>query len=161
MAGLATLGAIALAVAAPGRSSIVLHWYAVVLAGSGAWFLLRLLAVALPGHHPSVFEAIKEPRQTPADPLPELEHEERTVSFSSWLASDFHFRLRPLLREIAGDRLAVRRAVDLAREPEAARRLLGQPAWAAVQQVPEPRDRYAKGPSLAEIGEILSALEAL
>lgn len=161
VAGLATLAAIALAVVAPGRSSFVLHWYAVALACCGAWFLLRLLAVALPGHHASVFETIEEPRPKPAEPVPDLERDERTVSFSSWLASDYHFRLRPVLREIAGDRLAVRRAVDLHREPEAARRCLGEPAWEAVRPVPEPSDRYAKGPSLSEIGEVISALEAL
>jgi hypothetical protein len=140
----------------------VLHWSAVALAAGGAWLLLRLLRDWTPGPASLPFEAVVKPRRARAAQLPDLEVEERRISFSSWLASDFHARLRPVLREIAGNRLAVHRAVDLELQPEAARGLLGEAAWDALQPGAEPpADRRARGPSLAEIDRMLRALEAL
>src|SRR5207248_752064 len=49
------------------------------------------------------------------------------------LTADVHYRLRPLVSEIAVARLARRYGIDLARRPERARELLGPRTWELVR----------------------------
>jgi hypothetical protein len=159
--GLLTMGMVAAALVAPGRWASLLHWYAIGLAACVSGLLLLVLRDAAPTRRTSAFEAASKPIRAREAALAEIELNERLVTFSSWIAGEFHFRLRPLLRQIARDRLSVQLGVDLDAQPEVARRLLGGPAWEAIQPVEEPRDRHARGPSLAEIDRMIGALEAL
>jgi hypothetical protein len=77
------------------------------------------------------------------------------------VAGDFHVLLRPALRTVAGERLR-RHAVDLDRDPEGARALLGDEGYALVR--PDrgpPEDRFGPGPSLASIDRLVERLEDL
>ena len=76
-------------------------------------------------------------------------------------AFDVHFRLRPLVRDVASG-LLLRRGVDLERSPDRARELLGPDAWELIRpDRPPPDDRSATGLPLAEIERTVDALERL
>lgn len=72
------------------------------------------------------------------------------------------FRLRPLLRRLARDRLRQRHGIDLDHDAGAAQLLLGQPAWEFLRaDRPITRDFRARGIPLPELEAIVSAVERL
>jgi hypothetical protein len=80
------------------------------------------------------------------------------------VASTFHLhmRLRPILREIAAHRLSMRFGVDLRREPERARELIGVEAWELVRpERPPPGDRLAPGPPASQLSKVVEELERI
>jgi hypothetical protein len=80
------------------------------------------------------------------------------------VASTFHLhtRLRPVLREIADHRLSMRFGVDLRREPERARELIGAEAWELVRpERPPPSDRLAPGPPVSQLSKVVEQLEGI
>ena len=80
------------------------------------------------------------------------------------VASGFHLhtRLRPLLREIAAHRLSMRFGVDLDREHERARELIGSEAWELVRpERPPPSDRLAPGPPASHLSKVVDELERI
>jgi hypothetical protein len=90
------------------------------------------------------------------DPLARVE---RIIAAAGGTAAEFHLRLRPLLREIAATRLA-RRGVRLDTDTDRARALLGDPAWDVLRHDrPPPDPASARGPSAAQIDELIAALE--
>lgn len=87
---------------------------------------------------------------------------ERALAAAPGSARETYHRLRPVLREIAGDRLEVRRRIDLDVEPARARAVLGDEAWALLRgDLPRPTDHYAPGPEPATIGAIVTRLEEI
>lgn len=84
---------------------------------------------------------------------------ERALAAAPGSARETYHRLRPVLREIAVDRLEVRRRIDLDVEPTRARAVLGDEAWALLRgDLPRPTDPYAPGPEPATIGAIVTRL---
>lgn len=80
------------------------------------------------------------------------------------VASTFHLhaRLRPILREIAAHRVSVRFGVDLDREHERARELIGGDAWELVRPGrPPPGDRLAPGPPASHLSKVVEELERI
>ena len=72
-----------------------------------------------------------------------------------------HSLLRPMLSEIAEARLA-RRGVQLNRDHDEARRLLGPEAWELIRpDRPRPPDDRAPGVAPRELEAVLDSLEAL
>jgi hypothetical protein len=98
------------------------------------------------------------PAPAPAHP-PQLARVERAAQSIS-LASDVQLNLRPLLREIAAERLRAR-GVDLDRRPADARRLLGEALWELVRPDRPPPDRHAGGLTPAQLDAMLDRLEEL
>lgn len=87
---------------------------------------------------------------------------ERVVYMAGASAGDRHHRLAPLVRGIARHRLAVHRGVDLDRDPQAARRLLGPVAWELVRpDAGEPADRFAGGIGESDLHAVVDALDDL
>jgi hypothetical protein len=92
----------------------------------------------------------------------ELERLEREVYLSLGSGFYLHHRMRPVLREIAAHRLLTKHGVDLDHKPGAAEALLGEPAWSWLRpDRPEPRDRWATGPPLAELRAVVDAVERI
>lgn len=93
----------------------------------------------------------------------ELFELEARVSLAKVSAFDYNSRLRPLLRELAAQRLAARWNIDLATQPSAARAHVRESLWAELQDAPaDSRDqRFVPGPSLARIRELIADLEAI
>jgi hypothetical protein len=86
---------------------------------------------------------------------------ERIVRRSRESGLAAHTLLRPVLSEIAEARLA-RRGVQLNRDHDEARRLLGPEAWELVRpDRPQPPDDRAPGVAPRELEAVLDSLEAL
>lgn len=86
---------------------------------------------------------------------------ERIVERSSESGLTAHAQLRPLLSEIAEARLA-RRGLQLSRDHDEARRLLGPKTWELVRpDRPQPTDRRAPGVAPRELEAVLDSLETL
>jgi hypothetical protein len=148
--------------ALPGRAGVELHLYVLALAAFGLARLLRLLRASLPERRGSVVDAALATRRRPPPRIPELERIEREVTLGQSTAFDLHFRLRPTLRRIASELLRSRRGIDLDREPEAARRALGDETWQLVRPDREPPpERFGPGIELSSLRTVVGALEAL
>ena len=102
------------------------------------------------------------PARTPSTALPsQLLRVERIVERSTVSALTAHTQLRPLLSEIADARLA-RRGVQLSRDHDEARRLLGPEAWELIRpDRPQPPERGAAGIARRELEAVVESLEAL
>jgi hypothetical protein len=137
-----------------------------------AW-LLALGAVALAaavaatrGAHPrqggSPFEPGRRKPGRPPEPLAQLARVEREVEMASGTAFDVHYRLRPLLRDVARHRLATRRGLILDSGSEAVQAALGQDLWALVRpdRLP-PRYHHDPGLSVKNIREAVETLERI
>ena len=103
------------------------------LVAIGVLSVAAVLRGALAPYRRAAVEPIRPWRARPPAPErpPGLEEVERAVDFAGWNAADLRNRLRPILREVATQRLRAV-GVDLDRSPETARRRLGEEAWALV-----------------------------
>jgi hypothetical protein len=130
----------------------------VALAGALAYGLL-LLRRALPPS-PSALEAALAVRPRAAK-VDSLDRAENIVAISIASAGDAHFRLRPILREIA-DAALHNRGIDLDRDPDAARRALGDEGYELVRaDRRRPADSFAPGIDPEALDRVLSRLEEL
>lgn len=152
------LGVVVLVV--PSRAALAVHvWLLTLLALFGLAVLGRL-ATAFPAR-PAVFD-VARPSATDAPRFTSLERLEREVALASASAHDLHFRLRPTLREAAAELLAARRGIMLDRQPERARRALGDETWELVRSDrPAPADPHAPGLDRAALERVTTALEAV
>jgi HAMP domain-containing protein len=100
-------------------------------------------------------------REAPSG-IPELERIDRVLVLAAASGFDVHYRVRPLLRQLAVDRLA-RRGVDLDRQPDTARALLGDELWDLVrpERLISDAERQGRGLSPTEIGRLVDAVEAV
>jgi hypothetical protein len=122
----------------------------VALASAGvAWRAAARLASAARPERAST-------RRRPQTVLPaDLVAAERAAAARN--AGDVHTRLRPLLREIAGERLAAR-GVSV----EDAKGLAGDQLWAIIRpDRPRPTESFAAELSVADVQSILDRLEAI
>jgi hypothetical protein len=130
----------------PVRSGLVLDVYLLFLGGIGLLALVRATGVAQPGSTRSPFDrALREPKPRSQRP-PDLVRLEQQVALAATTAFDVHYRLRPLVREIASQRLWRRHAVDLEHDQKRAQALLGEDVWELVS--PDrlaPDDPFAPG----------------
>lgn len=122
-----------------------------------AWWALR----ALPPDSRAFERALRTRRPRPPR-LRELERIEHDVVQGAANPLDLHRRLRPVLREIATHRLAIRHGVGLDAGDGHAQRLLGDEAWALLRPDRELPDER-RGPRLGahEIEAIVARLETL
>ena len=154
----ATIVAGTLLLVAPEHAGLVAHaWLVVSLALAFAFGLVRLRR-AVPGA-PSRFDAVFAPKRSgPARPA-SLARVEREVTLSTGTAFDVHFRLRPLVRQIAAG-LLIERGVDLERRPARAQELLATETWELVRpDRSPPTDRSAPGLPIDAIGRVVDDLE--
>lgn len=108
------------------------------------------------GHLPRASRRTKR-RASPAEAKPGfVEEATRHLDLASSSAGRFE-QLRGLLVEIAEQRLAVR-GIRLA--SDGAREALGDEAWQLLTR-PLERDKFAPGPTPAELNRLLAALEGL
>jgi hypothetical protein len=147
----------------PGRRDTALDVYILFLGALGLATAVRATRAASPDvHQPSLAAELEDPLDVPPQRPRELERLEREVYLSLGSSFYLHHRLRPVLREIAAHRLLRRHGIELDRRPDAARQLLGEEAWEWLRpERPEPRDRWAPGPPLAELRGVVDALERI
>ena len=144
----------------PVRPGLVLDVYLLFLGGVGLLALARTTGVAQPGSARSPFDrALREPKPRPQRP-PELVRLEQQVALAATTAFDVHYRLRPLVREIAAQRLWRRHAVDPERDQKRAQSLLGEDLWNLVSpDRPVPGEPFAPGLDARSMRLIVEDLE--
>jgi hypothetical protein len=158
----AGLAAALVAIVRPGNRSLILDVYLLFLGGLALVLLVAAAAKALPRAGRSRLEqALRQPPRKPARPG-ELLTLERRVLLATETAFEVHYRLRPVLREIAAHRLSAHRGIDLDHDVDAARAVLGPEAWELVRpDRPPPPDRLGRGRPLAELRAAVDALERI
>jgi hypothetical protein len=155
---LATLVLIAMAWLVPGQIGLLARAYIPLIAGIAISACVRQIL----DRPPSASRPRRRRRPRSRNPLKELSRIEATLSVSPSSAKETYHRLRPILREIAADRLAVGRRIHMDDDPVRARAALGDEAWALLRpDVPMPEDRSLPGPSLIRAEEIVARLEAI
>ena len=152
--------AIALVVA-PDRAALEIHIWLLVLLGFACIVLLQAVHRAYPSGN-SPFLASLSTTTVKGERPGSLARAERELSMAGASAFDVHFRLRPVLGELAADLLSTRRGVDLERSPERAHAALGDEVWEIVRpDRPEPTQRHAAGLDEAQLERIVTALEGV
>jgi hypothetical protein len=156
----ATIALVVLLGARPISRETILAGYAIVVAAIGMAAVTRAMRESRFDNPSPFVRQLTRERIPPTRPN-ELIRVERDLLLGTENAGHFHSRLLPLLRGAAAARLS-RHGVDLARQPEAARRLLGDEVWAFVRYDREvPDDLYAAGPSAREVRRLVERIEAL
>src|SRR6266550_3730420 len=157
LAALGTIPLVIVLLVYPGESSRALDVYVVFL---GGLFLFALVRVA-PG------EKDERPRllrraDAPGDRIVELDRLERDVVLATGSELEQHVRIKPLLRDVVGDRLWRSRGIELERSPDRAREILGEELYELVKPgKPDPNARYFRGLDLKALGRVLDRIEAL
>ncbi len=142
----------------PGRAELAIRVYALLLCGVAVVLMVAALRRAYPRATPLRRPAQRrnERRELPGA-LARLEQE---VALGVAGSFDLHHRLRPRLRELASELLALRRGIDLDSEPETARARLGDETWDLVRRErARPEDRLARGIPISELARVVESLE--
>ena len=93
---------------------------------------------------------------------PDLAAIDRLLALAVSSAEDEHVRLRPLVLDIARQRLADHTGVRIDTAPEAAAALLGPETWELVRpERPRPDDRRARGTSPEGLRAVIESLERI
>ncbi len=108
------------------------------------------------------FEAALRNRSQAAPDTSVLPRMERDLQLSLAFADTADRTLFPLLRTAAAARLSMRYGVELERQPDVARRILGEQTWDFVRpDRPPPADGLGPGPREEEIAAVVARLETL
>ena len=136
--------------------------YLLVLGALAMLALVTATGGAAPRGPRSALDAELRPRKPRAPSLPTLEKTYRETVLGIARTFDFHVRLRPVLREIATQRLASRRGVDLDSQPEAAAAALGDEAYELLRPGRLPPDRrFDPGVDPLTLHRVLDALDRI
>lgn len=158
---LATAALLLVRVFVPGRNELALDVYVLILGGMALLALVSWLRQAIPDPMESPVAETLQRRSAHPERIAELDRLERELYLGSTTAFDLHYRLRPVLREIAANRLE-RHGLQLDAGGSRVREALGNDLWEIVRPDREPPgDRHAPGPGLARMRRIVEQLEAV
>ena len=159
---LPTIGLAVAVLLAPGRAELAVHVYVLVILGATMVALVSAIRDAQPAAEPSLFELGIRKHTGRHERLPDLARLEREVTLACSSAFDVHYRLRPILREVAAGLLAARRGVELDHQPERACAILGEETWELVRPDREaPHNRLGPGIEEGALRRVVTSLEAL
>ena len=158
-AAVAIVGLAIALVMRPGDSGLAAEAFVLFVGALGMGLLAQAVAHLFPTT-PSKIEAAARPRRKDKR-LAGLEKIERELEMATQSAFDTHYRLRPLLRELAATRLA-RRGIELDTPGGRAPELLGPDLWEIVRpDLVRPAEHHAAGARLATIERAVTSLEQL
>jgi hypothetical protein len=147
----------------PGRGTLELQVCA--LAAGATVVLAAVLAVqdAFPMAGTSALAAALTRRRAPDPHRPQgLVAIERLVFLAEAASFDLHYRLRPILREIAAQRLADSRGLRLDGGGPQVERVLGEGLWEIVRpDRPGPESRFDPGVRPQDLRRAIERLESL
>ena len=160
MAALAGAAALGIVFAPPEQQATLARLGILALGIVAAWWVLgRSSAVTAPS--PEQFEVgLAQPTAAPFE-IAGLRTVETELRMAIANAYGRELRLKPILRELAGWRLARNHGVDLDRAPEAAQRILGEPLWELVRPADAFPDFRAAGVPLADVQAAIDRLERI
>ena len=143
---------------APGRLTLAIRVYALVVCAAALAVALRALRSSYPPARPLRPKAAR--KSTSRRPPPSLGRMEHEVALGVAGAFDLHFRLAPRLHSIAAGLLAGRRHIALDVDAGAARQILGNETWELVRlDRATPEDRLARGLPAADLRRAVESLE--
>ena len=158
---LATIALLAARMIWPGRQELELDVFVLVLGTFGLIVLASEVRRIAPDADESLLEAALEPEPPEVQPIAELHRLDRELTMGSTRSFDLHYRLRPVLREIAAARLE-RRGMSLDSGTPEVREALGETLWEVTDPDREPpHDRLAPGLALEELERTIARLERL
>jgi hypothetical protein len=158
----AALAALIAAAVRPNDRDLILDVYLLFAGALALALLVSATRRGLPRGSRSRLERALEPLPTQIARPDDVASLERKLMLATETAFEVHYRLRPILREIAGHRLSTRRGIELDTEVEAARGVLGPTAWELVRSDREPpADRLGPGHPLADLRAVVDALERI
>ena len=158
---LATIGLFVARSIVPGRTELALDIYVLTLGGLGLLAMSAALGSIAPRQKESLLEEALEPQPPETVRIAALDRLEREVALAASREFDLHYRLRPVLREIAAARLE-RRGARLDSDPARARELLGDELWSLTQPDREPpSNRLAPGIGFEGLERTVGRLERL
>jgi hypothetical protein len=161
-AGMALLTTIlvVLVVLVPGRKTLLVEVYELLLGAIAVSALVSSFRTLEPeAWLRSPFERGPEKPEAPPR-IAELDRIERLVVLGIATEFDLHYRLGRLLRQLAAEALHARHGIDLDREPDRARPLLGEGLGRIVWPEREP-GRHTPGIDPAELAADVGRLERL
>ncbi|HEY2043908.1 MAG TPA: hypothetical protein VGH11_14610 [Jatrophihabitans sp.] len=91
----------------------------------------------------------------------ELRTLERRLGAGAADLSRFDRNVRPALLELMADRLRHKHGIDLRRDPDKARALLGDELWELTSAMPDATERQVSGPSKPQLTRWISGIERL
>jgi hypothetical protein len=145
----------------PGRQELLLDIYVLTLGGLALAALSQALGRVAPRMGESLLEEAMEHEQREPARIAEFDRLEREVALAASRDFDLHFRLRPLIREIAESRLQ-RRGVQLDSGSPRVRELLGDELSELTAADREPSAyREAPGMPLEDLERTVDRLERL
>jgi len=158
---LATIGLVIALVMRPGDAGPAVEAFVLFVGAVGLGFLARSTFRTFRTAGPSPIEALLDKPRPRPERLPELVRIERELEMATQSAFDTHYRLRPLLRELAETRLA-RRGIELDRPGSRAEELLGPDLWTIVRpDLGRPAEHHDPGVHLVSVERAVASLEAL
>jgi hypothetical protein len=145
----------------PGRRSLELDIFVLALGVLGLLVLAAELHRLAPSAEGSLVEEALEPEPVEERPIADLHRLERELSMASAREFDLHYRLRPVLRDVAAARLEQRGlALDSGRP--VVRELLGDELFELTAPDREPpENRLAPGPGIEGLDRTITRLERL
>lgn len=162
--GFAVLAGVALLSArmiSPGRQELELDIFVLALGTLALIVLTSEMRRIAPSADESLLDEALDPEPPEVRPIAELHRLERELTMGSTRAFDLHYRLRPVLREIASARLE-RRGMTLDSGSPAVQAALGDVLWELTAPDREgPDDRLAPGLGLEELDRTITRLERL
>jgi hypothetical protein len=145
----------------PGRQELELDVFVLALGTLGLIVLASEVARIAPSAEESLLETALDPEPPEEQSIPELNRLDRELTMGSTRAFDLHYRLRPVLREIASARLELRGLV-LDSGSRAVQESLGEELWELTDPAREPPDdRLAPGAGLEKLDRTITRLERL
>jgi hypothetical protein len=158
-----TIAAAALIVALvvrPGQKALELDIFVLVVGAMAVLAAVIATREAFPLSEGSALAEALEREPRPVVRPPDLERTERLLSIAATTAFDLHHRLCPILREVAGQRLADRRGLLLDSGDPRVLEALGDELWELVRPDREPPERrYAPGIKPAGLRRAIERLE--
>ena len=161
LAVLATIALVAARMISPGRKDLELDVFILVLGGIGLLVLAAELRRLAPTAERSLVEEALEPEPAEERPIADLLRLERSLSMASARQFDLHYRLRPILRDVATAKLEQRGLVLDSGRP-VVQELLGDELFELTAPDREPpANRLAPGPGVEGLDRTIGRLERL
>ncbi len=157
----ATTALILIVLTLPARAALALRVYLVVVGALIVIAAIRALVVRYPVLWRESFDPARSAPPPPPEAPARLRAIYRLISRAQWDPAGFDLELRPILRDIAAQRLATYRTIDMNAEPRAARAVLGERAWEFLMPPAREAGRDERTVALADLRATVELLEKL
>ena len=160
LAATATAGVLIAIALAGAERGLALYAYLLLLCALALALLRQRIRASFPVAIP-LESRVRKPASRD-ERIQQLEALSQRIAAAETSTFDLHYRLRPVLRQIVAARLARRHGVDLDRDPERSRMLVGEELWELVRPDREPpEERFARGLSNRQVDGLIDRVEAL